>query len=484
MIKINKQVLRDKVYACWIGKNIGGTMGGPYEYSVDMLNITDFSTPAGAALPNDDLDLQLIWLKALEEKGPWGINATVLGEYWLNFIPPTWNEYGIGKSNLLMGLMPPLSGEYENYWKHSNGAWIRSEIWACLAPGCPDVAIKYAMEDAMVDHGLGEGTYAELFTTAMQSAAFVINDIRALIKIGLSKIPATCRVARSVKMVCECYDKGMDWKELREKIVKDNRDLGWFQAPGNIAFLVIGLLYGEGDFKKSMLYAINCGDDTDCTAATCGALMGIMYGSAIIPEDWKNHIGDNITTVAINRGDVWGIPQTCTELSNRILTLTPQVLYANHCNDIYLTDEPHDVSGVSVGDMCNQFVAKKLWDRSPWSYDIDFTTAKARVSFYQEPKIKPLGEIRVKLTIASTFPDPRNIMFKWHLPEGWSVSGPGSIYLRHWYNDQGSFGPDVPTSAEFTITAGDRVEPFNRIICEAIAPGRPIVGFIPVMILG
>ena len=480
MIKINKSVLRDKIYACWIGKNIGGTMGGPFEGTTEVQNIEGFTTPEGTVLPNDDLDLQLIWLKALEDKGAYNITGQLLGEYWLNYIPPSWNEYGIGKSNLMLGLLPPLSGEYENYWKESNGAWIRSEIWACVTPGCPDVAIKYAVEDAMVDHGMSEGTYGEIFTAAIESAAFVVSDLKELIKIGLSKIPSTCRVAQSVKAAVDCYNKGLEWKEARERIVRENRDLGWFQAPGNIAFTVIGLLWGQGDFKKSMTIAINCGDDTDCTGATCGALMGIMGGTAAIPADWRKYIGDKIVTIAINRGDAWGMPQTCTELTNRVMALVPQVLFANRCFDVCLVDENVEDSGADVAALCNPDAAKRICARPRWSYDVDFIHAKATVIFTGEPRIKPNGELAVRLSIASTLPEPRNLTFKWHLPEGWSVSGPGSVYLRHYYPDP-QHGPSV---ADFVITAGEKVEPFNRLIVECAAPGRPTAGLVPVTVLG
>jgi len=480
MIKINKSVLRDKIYACWIGKNIGGTMGGPFEGTTEIQSIEGFTTPEGKVLPNDDLDLQLIWLKALEDKGAYGINSQLLGEYWLNYIPPSWNEYGIGKSNLMLGLLPPLSGEYENYWKNSNGAWIRSEIWACVTPGCPDVAIRYAVEDAMVDHGMSEGTYGEMFTAAVESAAFVVDDIFDLIKIGLSKIPQNCRVAQSVRTAVECFHKNQTWKEARERIVKENRDLGWFQAPGNIAFTIIGLLWGGGDFKKSMTIAINCGDDTDCTGATCGALMGIMGGTAAIPEDWRKYIGDSIVTIAINRGDAWGMPQTCTELTNRVMALTPQVLYANKAFNVSLTDEEQDLTGVDLGELCDSAAAKRIYSRPAWSYEIDFIHAKATVVFEGEPRISPNGQLPVKLSILSTLPEPRNVTFKWHLPEGWSVQGPGSAYLRHYYPDP----QHGPTVSEFTITAGEKVEPFTRLIVEIAAPGRPTAGLVPVTVLG
>ena len=146
-MKLNMHEYKDRVKACWIGKNIGGTMGGPYEGYKGFLDIQGFSTPENVVLPNDDLDLQIVWLQAVARLGARGINATTLGEFWLTFVAPYWNEYGRGKTNMRMGILPPLSGDAFNTWKHSNGGWIRSEIWACLAPGAPDVAVKYARED-------------------------------------------------------------------------------------------------------------------------------------------------------------------------------------------------------------------------------------------------------------------------------------------------------------------------------------------------
>ena len=94
MITFNRDALRDRIHACWIGKNIGGTMGTPYEGQQQINDIQGFSTPEGTVLPNDDLDLQLVWLRALDECGPEGVDAKVLGEYWCTYIGPCWNEYG------------------------------------------------------------------------------------------------------------------------------------------------------------------------------------------------------------------------------------------------------------------------------------------------------------------------------------------------------------------------------------------------------
>ena len=83
-MKLNYKSYQDKVRACWIGKNIGGTIGGPYECLKDILDVKGFSSEKGEPLPNDDLDLQLVWLHALETEGPHKINASLLGEFWLS----------------------------------------------------------------------------------------------------------------------------------------------------------------------------------------------------------------------------------------------------------------------------------------------------------------------------------------------------------------------------------------------------------------
>ena len=110
-----------------------------------------------------------------------------------------------------------LSGDVDNTYKNSNGCWIRSELWACLAPGHPEIATRYAFEDAIVDHA-DEGMYAEIFTSAIQSAAFVENDREKLVEIGLSYLPENCMTAQAIRKAVDCYHSGVDFIEARKMI--------------------------------------------------------------------------------------------------------------------------------------------------------------------------------------------------------------------------------------------------------------------------
>ena len=498
---LNKNSYKDKVYACWIGKNIGGTMGTPYEGKREILDIKGFVTREGEVLPNDDLDLQLVWLHALEQQGPHAINAALLGEYWLSFIVPHWNEYGIGRANMRRGLPPPMSGDYQNDWKHSNGAWIRTEVWANVAPAMPDVAARYAMEDAAVDHGSGEGTFAAAFVAAMQSAAFVISDLRKCIEIGLAAIPKESRMAKSIVFALDYYDKGKSWREARIDVQRLNADIGngWFEAPSNVTYAVIGLLWGEGDFKKSMITAINCGDDTDCTAATVGATLGILYGTAGIPADWAKHIGDDIVTVSINKGNHGKyVPKTCTELTNRIVAIAPSVVFANatrwtykefydrcHHRDIDFTDG-EGVIEENVYDMLYKQVSENVRPKTEGLVlnTTYFSNAivTARVCLDRDPDIAPGESIGVSIDFDTHyyFEDSNiPITFRWLLPEGFTAKSKKNMMLY-------AFDPHHAGEAHLdaVITAGDEVEALNRVVLEVDFPGRCNPLYIAIPLLG
>ena len=336
---------KDKVLGCLYGKNIGGTLGAPFECYRGVHDVNFYTQDTSKPIPNDDVDLQLVWLRAVEMEGK-KLDAQVLAEYWSTYISASLAEYGTGKNNFRMGIRPPLSGHLRNRNRDSNGAWIRTEIWACLAAGHPDVAARFALEDAMVDHS-GEGVYSAVFLAAMQSAAFVESDTMKLIEIGLSYIPEDCGITKGVRTVIECYGKGMDWKQARKVLFRTVPGSfgmmgGYFEgqtpeedvpvgengydAPSNVGIIILGLLYGEGDFARSICLATDCGEDTDCTAGTLAALLGIVLGKKKLPEKWVKGCSDEISTWCLRIDAALRLPKTVTEFAERIIRQTPVML--------------------------------------------------------------------------------------------------------------------------------------------------------------
>ena len=459
---LNQADFQDRVYACFLGKNIGGTLGMPFEGNQATHHLTYFDPVPKEPAANDDLDLQLLWLKALEERGP-GVDARALGEYWLSFVPVDWNEYGVGKANMREGFLPPLSGQVRNAkWRDSNGAWIRSEIWACVAPGSPAVAARYAFEDACVDHGVSEGTFAEMFTASLESAAFFEHDRDRLLDIALSYIPADCGVAKAVRAVREAKARGLDQAAAREVVLKVSAPTGWFMAPRNVAFVVLGWLSGDDDFGKSLCAAVNCGDDTDCTGATLGSLLGILMGTKGISDRWRQPIGETILNVAISG---FTPPRDLHELTERTMRMAPEVLRANNCRVAISPTEPTSPPPPIIA-LEDPAAARSLWARSPYQLVYDFVGVRATLDYRAEPFVAPDAPLTVDLLLENQTSQPLEVALTWRVSTGVVPAMPTSTVKLP------PFSPGRRTACHQTFTAADNPPGVIRGTVE-IAVARP-----------
>jgi len=315
--KIDPAVYRDKVYGCWQGKSVGGTLGMPYEGVPWTQSLEFYEYVPSQPVPNDDLELQLIWLWYGEKFGA-KLSAGHLIDAWDKHIRGGPDEYGVAVWNIRRGLKPPMTGVHNNYFTCGMGSAIRSEIWACLFPGRPELAAHYACEDACVDHD-GDGVWAEAYLAAAESMAFVNDDPKEVLKAGLAHIPEDCRIAEAMRFVIALYENNVPLEDVREKIMGSFGSHNFTDCVMNLSFLAAGVLYGEGDFDKTVLTAVNCGMDTDCTGATTGAFMGILYGSDAIPEKWKAPLGDSIVVNELFRE--LPLPKTLDELTDRTIAL-------------------------------------------------------------------------------------------------------------------------------------------------------------------
>lgn len=306
---------------CWLGKAVGGTLGQPYEGCDGPLDLTYYNPVPTDMIPNDDLDLQVLWACTLNDMKQPVVDRDILACAWLKHVDFPWDEYGVAIRNLRNGIPAPYSGSHENWFKDGLGAAIRSEIWACLAPGEPELAAKYAYEDACVDHA-GDGIYAEQFLAALESVAFVENDINQLLDVGLSVIPAESRLSLAIKDTITWSSESTDWLAIRQQILDKWGSENFTDAIMNIPFAVMALLLGEGDFSKTICLSVNCGLDADCTTATVGAILGIINPDCIDAK-WLKPIGRRLV---INDG-ITGIypPETLDGFTDMIIDLRKRI---------------------------------------------------------------------------------------------------------------------------------------------------------------
>jgi ADP-ribosylglycohydrolase len=496
-MRLNGDDYRGKVLGCWLGKNVGGTIGAPFEWRRQLNGISFYTQPLkGDPMPNDDLDIQLVWLVALEERGI-ELTSRTLADYWCLYVTPHWAEYGTGKVNMRSGLLPPCSGTLHNAYKHSCGSYIRSEIWACIAPGLPHVAARYAYEDAILDHGDGEGVYAEVFMASLESAAFLVGDLRKLIEIGLSFIPADCGVAKAVRTTLKCFDSKMTWQEARDEILRqhrgriyhvspEDRQKGFhegtvgYDVPSNIGMTLVGLLYGAEDFGKVVCTAVNCGEDTDCTAATAGSVWGIIHGAQAIPQRWLDPIGRGIKTVCCNLGELgyFGsqLPQTVDELTDRTARIASQVLRRHGAVHLQ-SEEPTDLGDLNADALkCADSGTAMFRSLGGPRFDFDFFTVS--VDYGEGPLIRDGQPKLVRLAIQNTYKVQANLSLHWYVPEGWRVLPSADGYAM---SLPGWFG--TPLELEFQLVAERLTRTMNRAVLEITIEGRPTVMLVPIHLL-
>lgn len=283
----------DKVYGAFLGKTVVGTMGAPYEGVKMPLELPFRREMIDAMLPNDDLDLQVLWLEVVEKYGA-DFTPYDLLKHFCDCCDYNPGEYAIMRKNYNRGIYPPLSGKFCNdFYTTGMGCPIRSEIWACLAPFSPELAAEYAVRDGQLDH-VGDSIEAESFFAALESASFFESDLRKLIDIGLEvskKVYTTAPDGSDSKFrelvfdtlrYCEKYD---DVKLILRKILAKYGHPDCTNMYQNIGITLIALLKDNLDMIKTGMDCLNCGFDTDCTCATAGAVIGFIKGAeALIKE--------------------------------------------------------------------------------------------------------------------------------------------------------------------------------------------------------
>jgi len=326
--KFMNSSFRKKVMGCWLGKSVGGTLGMPFEGDNGPFDVTFYDPVPTEMIANDDLDLQVVWACVMDKMQEPRVDRNVLGQAWLDHVEFPMDEYGVAIRNLRLGLKPPLTGSYDNIFMNGMGAAIRSDIWACLAPGNPALAAKYAYEDACVDHA-EEGIWAIVFLAALESIAFIESDSDQLLDLALDQLPETSLIRQAVTDTRNWWGLLRDWRVVREKILEGYGHENFSDVTMNMAFIVLGLLAAAGDFSTAICIATNCGKDTDSTAATLGSIMGIINPDGI-DEKWLNPIGNRLVLspeiVGINAPDTLeAFTDLILDLKDRLAGQAPEI---------------------------------------------------------------------------------------------------------------------------------------------------------------
>ncbi len=331
-ITISKDVLKDKIKGGWAGQTIGVTFGGPYEFRFQGTFIGDYqplvwndSLVKHNMIDNaglyDDLYMDLTFVDVFEK---YGLDAPVdsFANAFAHAGYMLWHANQAGRYNILNGIKAPQSGAWQNN-PHADciDYQIESDFSGLMSPAMPNAASKISDKIGHIMN-YGDGWYGGVYVGAMYALAFTSSDINFIVNEGLKTIPVQSEFYKCIHDVIDWHKKYPDdWKQTWLNVQRKwANDIGCpdgvfhpfnIDATVNAAYVVMGLLYGGGDFTKSMEIATRCGQDADCNPSTVGGILGTVLGYDKIPAYWKRSLKEaedidfKYTTMSLN--DVYEI---------------------------------------------------------------------------------------------------------------------------------------------------------------------------------
>jgi hypothetical protein len=307
-VVLEKSVLQDKIKGGWAGQTIGCTYGGPTEFkykggiihdSAPIVWYDDYAVETFAQDPGlyDDVYMDLTFVEVMARKGI-DAPAEVYAQAFANADYKLWHANQAARYNILNGIMPPASGHWHNN-PHADDIDFQIEA-DFIGMVCPAMVNKASALSDCIGHimNYGDGWYGGVYIGAMYALAFVTDDIPLIVEEALKTIPQGTKYRNCIEDVIRLHKRfPKDWQQCwfeiekrygHEKGCPEGVFNGFnIDAVLNSAYVVIGLLYGEGDFFKTMDIATRCGQDSDCNPASAAGILGVIKGYSGIPDFWK-----------------------------------------------------------------------------------------------------------------------------------------------------------------------------------------------------
>lgn len=306
-LNTTKEVLLDKIKGGWAGQTIGCSYGSVTEFNYRGTMIQDnmpikwepgYVKHFYDTWPDlyDDIYMDLTFVDVFNRLGldaPVDSFAMAFATAGYNL----WHANQAARYNILHGTMPPASGHWLNN-PHADDIdyQIEADFSGLMSPGMPNTASEISDKIGHIMN-YGDGWYGGVYVGAMYSLAFISSDIEFIVEEALNVIPKESNYYQCIADVIKWYRQNPnDWKQTwfeceRKWAIEKGCPEGVFMpldidAVINSAYVVIGLLYGHGDFAKTIDIATRCGQDSDCNPATAGGILGTVLGYSNIPDYW------------------------------------------------------------------------------------------------------------------------------------------------------------------------------------------------------
>jgi hypothetical protein len=291
----------NKMKAGWIGQMAGVAWGAPTEFKWKGQIIPEDEMPSWTPeminqFNQDDIYVEMTFLKTLED---YGLDCSIrqAGIDFANSGYRLWHANLYGRNNLRSGIAPPDSG-HPQFSEHADDIdyQIEADYAGLIAPGMPNLAIELGEKFGRLMN-YGDGLYGGQFVAGMYTEAFFETDIEKIVHAGLVCVPTGSQFHECVTDTINWYHQHPnDWAktwDLIEAKYQDNPDYRRFScdkgdfnidAKINAAYIVMGLLYGQGDIDRTITLSTRCGQDSDCNPSNAAGILCTTIGFDNLPD--------------------------------------------------------------------------------------------------------------------------------------------------------------------------------------------------------
>lgn len=309
--ELSHEQLKDKIKGGWAGQTIGVTFGWPSEFQYQGTYIQDYEVitwnedyvnRAMDTFPGlyDDVYVDLTFVEVFDKEGMDATQAA-FGKAFAASKYQLWHANQASRYNLQQGIPASEAGHWLNN-PHADDIdfQIESDFAGLMSPGMPNSASEICERVGRLMNS-GDGWYGGVYVSNMYSVAFISESVREVVTEALKAIPQESKFYQCIADVIQWHklypnDWKRTWFEIQRKWAEDKGCPSMVFHPLNIdaklnsAYVVLGLLYGEGDFTKTLQIATRAGQDSDCNPSTAAGILGVMKGYSNIPAYWLSPV--------------------------------------------------------------------------------------------------------------------------------------------------------------------------------------------------
>lgn len=329
----------NRMKAGWLGQMAGVGWGAPTEFKWQEEVIPPEEVPRWTPdminqFQQDDLYVEMTFLRTLEQHGP-RPPIRQAGIDFANTGYPLWHANRAGRHNLRSGIAPPDSG-HPAFNEHADDIdyQIEADYAGLISPGLPNRVIELGEIFGRLMND-GDGLYGGQFMGGMYARAFFTDDIDEVIRAGLACIPEGSQYHECITDVIRWHRRNPDdWKKtwrLVEQKYQENPGYRRFSCTGadgtfnidakiNGAYVVMGLLYGEGDPERTIKISMRCGQDSDCNPSSAAGVLFTTMGASELPDRFTSALEPD-TEFSHTPYDWRGLVEVCRQQARQSVRL-------------------------------------------------------------------------------------------------------------------------------------------------------------------